>query len=262
MAFRCLIALIFLFVFGCDQITMDDDLNSARQAMQEQNWNKAERLLERYLHQEEDKEKRWDAWQDLLNVINSANAVPKATLEYLEVMLIEYEGDDSKSKNILEKIAQTCESLRMNERAAAAWSTYISLGGLSPQEMVEGYRRLAAREFDLRHFEVSEEVLQQCLTLPYPDKDKVMCMYEMADQNMGRGRFDEVINLCNHILDIDEIDDKDFKSMRGQAGYLLADALEQTGKKQEALKQFEKARELYPNQAVIDNRINHLRKAK
>ena len=82
-----------------------------------------------------------------------------------------------------------------------------------------------------------------------------MCMYDLADQNMARERWQEVSDLCQQILDSDPD-----KTLRGLTGYLLADALEQLGKTKEALKYFELARDDYPNPSVIDNRIAHLRK--
>ena len=110
-------------------------------------------------------------------------------------------------------------------------------------------------QFSLRRFDAGEDTLQQCLALPLPDHDKIMCMYDLADQNMARERWQEVSGLSQQILDSDPD-----QNVRGLAGYLLADALEQLGRNGEALKQFELARDAYPNPSVIDNRIAHLRK--
>ena len=253
--FRFLAALLLCLAAGCEQnALLADDLGAARTAVAEHNWPLAERLLERYLREEQSPDKRWEAWQQLLTVVNSANSEARATLEYLEVMLAEYADDDARARLVLERMGRLNESLRRYDRAADAWSAYTGLTGLTPQEIVEGYRHLASAQFSQRRFEAGEETLQQCLSLPLPDHDKIMCMYDLADQNMARERWQEVADLCQQILDSGPD-----KELRGLSGYLLGDALEQLGKGAEALKQFELARDEYPNPSVMDNRIAHLR---
>lgn len=254
--FLAALSLWLCLAAGCEQNTLlADDLSAARTAVAERNWPLAERLLERYLREEQNPDKRWEAWQQLLTVVNSANPEARATLEYLEVMLAEYADDDARAKLVLERMGRLNEILRRYDRAVDAWSAYTGLTGLTSQETVEGYRHLASVQFSQRRFEAGEETLQQCLSLPLPDHDKIMCMYDLADQNMARQRWQEVADLCQQILD-SEPD----KNLRGLSGYLLGDALEQLGRGAEALKQFELARDEYPNPSVMDNRIAHLRK--
>lgn len=238
-----------------DQSLVGDDLSAARTAVSVRDWSLAERLLERYLREARNPDLRWEAWQQLLVVVNAAGQEPRATLEFLETMLAEFADNDARSAVILRRMGEINEGLHRHQRAAEVWSVYIGLGGLTPEQTVDGYRHLAAMQFNLRRFDASEDTLQQCLALPVADHDKIMCMYDLADQNMARERWQEVADLCQQILDSDPD-----KGLRGQAGYLLADALEQLGKGREALKNFEQARDDYPNPSVIDNRIAHLRK--
>ena len=255
----CLLWCLCFWLVGCDGPALKgDDLSQAREAVSQRQWSLAERLLERYLRESQDSQdadSRWEAWQQLLVVVNAAGQEPRASLEYLETMQEEYLDDDARSAIILKRMAEVYEGLHRYGRAVDMWSAYIGLGGLSPQQVLEGHRRLAAMLFSLRLFDAGEDTLQQCLALPLPDHDKIMCMYDLADQNMARERWQEVSGLSQQILDSDPD-----QNVRGLAGYLLADALEQLGKNGEALKQFELARDAYPNPSVIDNRIAHLRK--
>ncbi len=255
----CLLWCLCFWLAGCDGPALKgDDLSQAREAVSQRQWSLAERLLERYLRESQDSQdadSRWEAWQQLLVVVNAAGQEPRASLEYLETMQEEYLDDDARSAIILKRMAEVYEGLHRYGRAVDMWSAYIGLGGLSPQQVLEGHRRLAAMQFSLRRFDAGEDTLQQCLALPLPDHDKIMCMYDLADQNMARERWQEVSGLSQQILDSDPD-----QNVRGLAGYLLADALEQLGKNGEALKQFELARDAYPNPSVIDNRIAHLRK--
>ena len=150
--------------------------------------------------------------------------------------------------------ANACTGEEGLNNCRATQKMVAEAAGLTPRETVEGYRHLASVQFSQRRFEAGEETLQQCLALPLRDHDKMMCMYDLADQNMARERWQEVADLCQQILDSGPD-----KELRGLSGYLLGDALEQLGKGAEALKQFELARDEYPNPSVMDNRIAHLR---
>ena len=255
----CVLCCLCFALTGFDSTALKgDDLSQAREAVSQRQWSLAERLLERYLREAQDSQdadSRWEAWQQLLVVVNAAGQEPRASLEYLETMLEEYMDDDARSAVILQRMAEVNESLHRYERAVDIWNAYIGLGGLSAQQVLEGYRRLAAMQFSLRRFDAGEDTLQLCLALPLPDHDKIMCMYDLADQNMARERWQDVADLSQQMLDSDPD-----QNVRGMAGYLMADALEQLGKSSEALKQFELARDAYPNPSVIDNRIAHLRK--
>lgn len=227
----------------------------ARQARLERDWPRAERIAERFLREERDPEKRWEAWNVLLEAINGANQEPRASLECLESMLVEYEEDYGRLPLILSEMARYNQILHHYDNAANAWSAYTDLPGLEPAEMVNGYRQLARVQYAQRHFEAADEALQQCLALPLPDHDKIWCMLDLADADMGRQQWRNVADLCQQILD----SDPDSEVM-GFAGYYRGDALEQMGRYSEALKQFEEARDSYPNPAVMDNRIEYLKK--
>jgi len=249
---------------GCDSLptraVLGDDLETARQAVEEHNWPLAERLLERVLRNEHDSARRWEAWTALLSVVNAISPEPRTTLDYLEAMRDEFADDDQRSKLILEQMGLLAGQLRQNERAAEIWGNYVGLGWLDAEDMVRGYRNLAAAQFRLRNFEAMEETLQQCLALPIADGDKIMCMYDLAEQNLAQEHWQEAADLCQQILE--NLDGKDNKGLQGLAHFLRGDALEQLGQTGEALRQFELARASYPNPAVVENRIMHLRKPK
>lgn len=232
-----------------------DDLEAANRAYIERNLTLTERLLERYLREEKDPDKRWEAWSLLLQTVNANNQEARVSLEFLDAMLDEYENDQARLPSILADMGKFNELLHHYNRAADAWSAYVELAEISDAERVEAYRKLAAMQFVQRHFEAGEETLQQCLALPLADHDKISCMLDLADANMTRERWEEVDNLCQQIFD-SEPD----ASIYGMAGYLRGDALEQMGHEKEAIAQFEAVREAYPNPAVIENRIAHLQK--
>lgn len=248
--------LLFFSLFACTLEELSgDDLEAANKAYVERNLPLTERLLERYLREEKNADKRWEAWTLLLQTVNANNQEARVSLEFLNTMLDEYENDQSRLPFILSQMGKFNELLRHYAQAADAWSAYVDLGDLEDAERVEGYRRLAAMQFGQRHFEAGEETLQQCLALPLEDHDKILCMLDLADENMARERWQEVADLCQQIFDSDPT-----PAVYGLAGYLRGDALEQMGNKKEALEQFEAVRDSYPNPAVIDNRVRYLQK--
>ena len=220
---------------GCERSPLGDDLSEARSAVAAHEWTRAERLLERFLRESSESDKRWEAWQLLL--------------------LEEFADSDARCKDILWRMGQLMERQRRHERAVDIWSAYLDLEGLSPQDSVEGYRHLAAMNFRLHRYEAAEDALQQCLALPVNEKAKLNCMYDLADQSAARERWQEAADLSQQILDSEP-----GERLRALTLFLLGDALEQLDRQDEALAQFELCRETYPNTDVVENRIAYLKK--
>lgn len=236
--------------------TFGDDLQAAREAAADRQWTQAERLLGRHLRNERDPESRWKAWNELLVVINAGGADPRASFDYLEAMLEEFADDDARCRDILMRMGLLADRLRLHARAAEIWSSWLGVAGAQDSEdAVLVHRRLAAAFFVQRRFDASEEVLEQCLSLPAGDEAKSLCTYDLADQNLARGRWETAANLARQI-----VDDGQEPKTRALAGFVLADALEQLGDGAGALAQFEGIRESYPNADVVENRILRLRK--
>ena len=247
---------ICLVMAACDgRVELADDLTAALQAQAERNWPLAERLLQRFLRTGQDQEKRWEAWQTLVEVINAETQEPRETLEFLEVMLQEFVDDEEKCRSILEQTARLNERLGRYDRAADAWSAYLDLSVLGADDMADGYRNLARMQMRQRHFESAEVTLGQCLVLADAAPQVLYCMYDLADLHAGRENWKETANLCQQVLE-----NRPPRELQGLVSYLWGDALEQLGQFEAAMKQFEAARECYPNPPVIESRIVSLRK--
>lgn len=239
---------------ACEPPAARDDLALARQAALERNWPLAERLLERYLHDGRDADKRFEAWQLLLTALNAGRSESRLSLDYLEIMLEEFSEDDARAAVILEMIGSTSERLRRWPRAEEAWSAYVGVAGLEPENLARGLRRLAATQFVQRKFQASEDSLEQCLAQGGQDEARAPCLLDLAHLLMAQERWQELTGLCRQILDSGAGPEE-----KGMAGYMLADGLEQLGKFSEALQQFEASEDIYPNPEVIQIRIAHLR---
>lgn len=251
--FCCLVP----FLLGaCERsVFEEDDLTLARTAYMERNLPLAERLLERFLRENQDSGERWQAWELLLQSLNADRIHARASLDCLEAMMVEYEDEPEKMAEILPQIGRFNRQLRHFEAAADAWGEYLELPGLNIGQRINGYRQLADTQFVQRHYEAAEDTLQQCLALPAQDQEKVACMLDLAEGYMLRDNWVEVADLSQQILESDPN-----VEIRGKAVFLLADAFEQLGRPEEALETFESARDIYPNPLVIENRIKNLKK--
>lgn len=241
---------------ACERSPLGDDLKDARKAMAERDWSRAEKYLERYLRTSEDRKRRWAAWKELLDVADRGNLGSDWTVDYLETMLVEFGDYPNRARVILRRLAETHETARRDERAARYWEMLLEEPGLPLEESVEIHRRLAAINMHLRRFDVAEEVLENCLSLPIGEVFQAQCLFDLADAAAIREHFDEGERLTLQILQLEGASPE----IRGRAGFILADIQEQRGQLIEALKTFESIQETYPNPLVIQNRLEYLKK--
>lgn len=232
-----------------------DELFAARTALTRQEWMHAERLIEHYLRDSQDVNTRWEAWQYLLTAMNANGLSQHALLQVLETMLVEFADDEMRKAVILYRIGECAEKMQHFERAAESWKSYVELANIKDEQRMEGYRRLAAIELRLRQFDDGEHALLQCISMPLAFHDKIVCMFDLADQYMAREQWKHVVDLCSQILE-----SKPEGTLLGMTEYMLADALEQQGNRKESLHFFERALKSYPNVSVIEKRIAQLRK--
>lgn len=250
------IAVLFAIAAGCDNNPFKvDDLTLANEAYSEKNLPLTERLLERCLRNEQNSEKRWQAWNLLLKAINTDRQYPRASLECLYAMRMEFEEDFDKMAQILPLIGKYSRMSRYYDRAAEAWNSYLELGNINNAQRINGFRQLAAMQFAQKHYDAAADTLQQCLSLPFSDHEKIECMLDLAEQNMMLEHWQDVADLCQQILDSDPV-----KEIYGKACFLRGDALEQMGRNDEAFVLFEQAKAGYPNLLVIENRLKNLKK--
>ena len=251
----CLL-MIFAFSAACDRMPLQaNDFDEAKAAMSQRDWPRAERLLERYLRTEEAPQQRWEAWVCLVDINSRVNLDQHGAVGQLEVMRQEFSRDEAKKKLILARLGELHAGLGHTSQAVAVWERYAEFDSLTSQEAASVQRTLGNLHFRQRRFDLAEEALQTCLALPVEESFRAWCLYDLALANMARDELDDARDQATQVLSM-AVDDQ----LRGLAGFLLADVLEQQGLRAEALSRFESVRELYPNVLVIDNRIAYLKR--
>ena len=107
-------------------------------------------------------------------------------------------------------------------------------------------------------FELSKQSLGYCLELKIPDSVRAECLYDLAQTFVGMEELDNAVIQLRSVLSLKGI----AESTRTLSIFMLADALDQQGKNDEALALFESIGGTYPNRKVVEQRIAFLEKKK
>lgn len=232
------------------------DLEEARIALREREWNRAARYLERFLRTAMDQDERWEAWNSLIDATERASQDRRWISAYLETMLVEFEDDPVRRREVLYRMGEMQEMSHQYERATLTWSQLSMLSGLSPEERLSIFKRLASLQMRLNRLQDAEDALHECLSLPLSDNAKGDCLYSLADISALRGDLTDSANIASQILDIQELS----QELYGKTAFLLADVYEQQQKYAEALQLYLTIRETYPNPLAVGARIAYLEK--
>ena len=227
------------------------DLDEATFAMRDREWQRAEKHLERFLITAKDPEERWQAWQKLLEVTERGGQDKRWISDSLEAMLLEFQGQPEKQQIILRRMAENQESVRDYDNATASWLQWESLPGLSAEQRLEVYQRIATLQMRNKRLQGAEGTLHECLSLPLPDYRKAECYYNLAELNILREELEEGTATIQQLLDMEKVS----PDLHARATFLLADILQQKKENAEALKLFKSIRDIYPNSLAVAARI-------
>jgi tetratricopeptide (TPR) repeat protein len=255
----CKICFILLFaaplLTAClDESERPDDLTDAREYMRHRDFIEAEKSFERYLRRNPDGQERLEVWNNLVDIALNVRHDRNAAIELLEAMTIEYEVNSLERRMVQERLAEEYEQNRNYVRAMELWIALEKNPGTPEIKKAALYRNMARVYLRRLEFELAKEALGLCMALDIPQSTKAECQYDLADAYLVMENIEEAINELGNLLNQEGIDD----DLRVLSVFMLADALEQQGKKQEALDLFESIRFSYPNTSVVEARIEYL----
>lgn len=267
--FRLLAVPLFLCCLaGCDPYPTDD-LEAAGEAAAELDWAQSARLLQRYLRDEMDETKRWEAWK-LLAQSHERMGERQWLVETLESMLHEYEKDPERLKWILRELGTAYESVRAWDRASDTWLQLLDVAELSDSDAARLYEHMGMYYQRERKFDLAEDMFSMALEYAEDTYFSALCRYQIAYTYYLEDRFDEALALIEEILALPEYSERLKKGRRdgslsredellGRALLLKGDMLETREKKDEALACFRQAENWYPNPEVTRKREELLR---
>lgn len=245
-----------LLLSGCFDSRQEvaDDLADARKAMMTRDFLEAEKSYERYLRRSPDGSARWEVWNSLVNLALSVRNDRKAGIELLEAMLIEYEGEAVKRRNISMRLAEQYRLSRKYDRAVFLWSSVAEDKMADNIERAQACRNLAHVYLRRLEFELSKQSLGYCLELKIPNAVRAECLYDLAQTYVGMEELDNAITELRAVLALTDI----AESTRTLSIFMLADALDQQGNTAEVLQLFNSITDTYPNRKVVEQRIAFL----
>jgi uncharacterized protein with PIN domain len=103
------------------------DLEEARIALREREWDRAARYLERFLRTGMDSRERWEAWNSLIDATERAGQDRRWINAHLEAMLVEFENDPDRMRTVLRRMGENQEMSRQYERAVQTWAQFAAL---------------------------------------------------------------------------------------------------------------------------------------
>ena len=251
------ITLTFYFMSrnGDDDLVLKDDLVMAEMAAKARDIGDAEMFYERYLRKNPTGGQRWNVWQSLLNISLNIRQDKITARDYLEIMLLEYDDDPDKRREIQMELAAVCNDLRMYERAVTLWEKLVEDDGTPDEDKAAFYRALSHAYMRRLEFTMATDVLELCLKLDVSLSTKADCLYAVGEAEMITGNLAESEKALRSLLNMPEA----APQRRVLAVFMLADVLEQQNRPEEAAKLFESIRESYPNSRVVEMRIAALR---
>lgn len=254
--FELLIVFSFVIIAscGCEQKSCVDSLFEAQKCIENREWNVAERYLESYLREEENLNLRFNAWNRLLTVGEHLNYNEHWMITCLEEMRSEFEGCPEQLKIILWRLATTYDYIKKYERSVECWEKLFNQPELPIEQQGNILRKLAVANMRLHRFEEADAFLTICLELSINQIAKLECLVDRADIASSRGLFDDGAYYARLVLEAEDSPSE----LKGKAGFILADIKEQQGDVQNAIEVFTAIRDLYPNEMVIDQRLQLL----
>jgi len=251
--------LVALLLGGCvpEQLLPrgKDDLTLAEEALAERDIGDAEMYFQRYLRKNPDGKDRWEVWQQLLSISLDMRQDRAMAGEYLEIMLLEFQADPARRRQIQMSLANLYKDMRLPARAFRLWEVLATDPGLSDEDRALVYRELSHAYLRRLEFTPAIDILAQCLQLDVPPDTKADCLYALAETQMLTDNPEASERALRELLLLTNVSGE----RRVLATFTLADVLEQRDKLQEAHSLFESIRTAYPNTKVVTIRLAALR---
>lgn len=232
-----------------------DDLAAAQEAADQRDWPQVARLLQRYLREENDPEKRWTAW-NLLVTASDRMGENAWAIDYLETMLQEYGNNGMHAAAVLRQLGDSYEKTRQWDKASKAWLQLLDVAELAPNQAALIYRRMGLFQQQAQNFALAEDMFDMCVDQGATPALLGECQYYLADTYATDGHIDEALEHVAAALAVPDAP----AEVRGRAYLLQGDLFEQQGKRDEAAQAFAAALSLHPNPSVVQTRIDHLKK--
>lgn len=263
---------------ACDRTYPSNDFEAAKEAARELDWAQSARLLQRYLRDEMDETRRWEAWT-LLALSHERMGERSWLVETLENMRHEFENNPEQLKWVLHELGTTYEAMRLWDEASETWLQLLDVAELSDHDAARLYEHMGLYYQRGQKFDMAEDMFGMGLEHADTVALKVSCRYQIAYTYYLQDRREEALAMLDEVLAVPELAERlkegrpegvgtvradvvQESELLGQALLLKGDILETLEKRKEALACFELAKTWYPSPEVAQRREELLLKKK
>ncbi len=239
---------------GCDQLPITNDIVEAKKALEVGNTNQAQKILERFLRQSSNSEKRWEAWMLLTSITQKSVQESRWVIEYFEAMLDEFGNDSKKQHYILHQLSDLFEKTNQYDKAIQVLTSLTTNDALPIDEKAKVAKKLGILHVQQKQLNRAEEHITACIQLNASANMTAECSLVLADIFILRENLEKAAEIAQKAFEIPKTD----RTLHARTGFMWADILDELGKKSEAKALFEQIKDDYPNKMAVEKRIEIL----
>jgi len=243
-------------LWACSSGLGEAPLAQADREFADGNYLKAEALYEGYLQANPQGEWRWEAWQQLVRISDTAIGNTKKAARLLEAMQLEYSEDATRFVDISWQLAEISTRLHDWDKASETWQSLLDLGDLTPQQVAQIHWNQGKIYQYQGRYGMAKDAMLACLEQADAENPYAHCMYELAQAYSLLKSRAQARAWLEKLLALPDLETE----LHALGTYMLCEILESEGQLARARELLESIRDTYPNPMVIETRLRQLGK--
>lgn len=231
-----------------------DTLQQASDAFTTGQYLKAEKLYELYLQTNPEGERRWEAWNRLLDLSLNVRGDRKQAAAVIEATILEYARDTGRMWDLHIRLAEIYADMQDWDNASSTLQRLINIPNLESDNYGEGYRRLAAVYLRQGEYDLARDALESCAREAQSTELQARCRYEMSQVLGFMEIWESAEQLLQELVDNPGIS----RELHALAAFSLADIYEQKEHYAAARQLLESIVDTYPNPRAVEVRLESL----
>jgi len=228
---------------------------AARTAWLAGDYPKAEQDYQRYLRDFPKAPERLEAWRRLADIARDVRGNPGEAASVLESALLEFEKNRAVRDDLAAAAGEAWLQAKQPARAAEHLRTLLAGGSLPPEGRVRISLQLAQSLTMLEDVSGAETALRLCHQAGPTAAIAAPCSLRLAAVLLEQNKPEAARSLWKAVYENGTID----ASFRAAAGFALGEEAETRHDRKAAQTWYEAVREIYPNPAVIEKKLEYLR---
>jgi tetratricopeptide (TPR) repeat protein len=256
-AIRFAIAAVLLsLAAACVQEGSDQSqLDQANRIYAQGFYLEAEALYERFLQNNPQHDQRWQVWIKLLEIADVVRGDQERAISIVEAMLLEFGEKPDKVATLLLELGRLHKSLGHWEESVEAWHRVAEMKQAPDETRFQGLLKLSMAYKELRHYDLAQDTLHDCIDLAVNAGDKATCKYELAQVHTMLENWPQAREHLEDIVDSHVLPEE----QSAVAAFLLADVLLYLDEEERAAEILESILYTHPNPKAVEAKLEQLR---